>query len=470
VKWLTGNHRKYSDMNVRYNAIELRLFRFLILVAGAAGAQTFDGVDEASRPVMEQARKRIETTRKGNFRVLLNDDSGKPYTGAASIRLTRHAFRFGASAYGIPRLPENARRRALDVIDELFNTVTITNYWPENEPTRSGDRIWKDADWMVDWATTHEKTMRFHSMFFPWPKWVAEVETTAEWWRIVEARIRAVAERYGTRIHEYDILNEIASRAWIWNKDMDPTRDSAVFPRFVETPNAVRCFQIARRYLPDAELVNNDQTIATPASENLALHLKFNRDLLAAGAPIDVFGHQAHFYASGQMPFQEGHSGSGKGAFTMAVLDQGFDRMGSLGKPVHITEFSPPSRDNKRQGPQPRLSDEEVAAWQANYYTLAFSKPFVHEITRWFVVDELGGRGIDAGLITKDGKLKPSCYALRKLLKDTWKTSWEGPVRNGEMSFRGFYGEYEVVAPGYRALRFSVRPDTVAPIVVKLSR
>jgi hypothetical protein len=152
----------------------------------------------------------------------------------------------------------------------------------------------------------------------------------------------------------------------------------------------------------------------------------------------------------------------------MAVLDKGFDRMGTSGKPVHITEFSPPSRDNKRSNPQPRLSDDEVAAWQVNYYTIAFSKPFVEEITRWFVVDELGGRGIDAGLITRDGQLKPAYYALRKLLKETWSTAAEVPIRNGSASFRGFYGDYEVRAADGRKGRFHAKSRSGSNLRVTL--
>ena len=439
------------------------------LLCVALDAQTFDGVDDASKPVMAAARSRIEAIRKGDFQIKVTDATGKPFAGRAAVRLIRHQFRFGASAYGIPRLPETARTRTLGVIDELFNTVTVTNYWPENEPVRGGERNWADADWMVKWAGEHGKTMRFHSMFFPSVKWLREVRTTEEWWRIVEERIRAIAERYGARIHEYDVLNEVASHAWIWAKELDADRDVAAFPHFSEIANATRCFQIARKSQPEAELVNNDQTIAAPGSAPLATHLKYNRDLLAAGAPIDVIGHQAHFYASGQTPFQEGHASFGKGAFTMAVLDKGLDLLGSTGKPVHLTEFSPPSRDNKRQGPQPRLSDEEVAAWQVNYYTLAFSKPFVHELTRWFVVDELGGRGIDAGLIAKDGKLKPAYYALRQLLNETWSTRWEGQVQDGVAAFRGFYGEYRIEAPDSQAT-FWAREGSNGAISVKLTR
>ena len=141
-----------------------------------------------------------------------------------------------------------------------------------------------------------------------------------------------------------------------------------------------------------------------------------------------------------------------------------------FGKPIHITEFSPPSRDNRKKGPQPSLTDDEIAAWQVNYYTLAFSKPYIHEITRWFVIDELGGKGMDAGLITKDGKLKPAYYALKRLLKETWSTEWRGTAANGVVSFRGFYGDYEIEVPGYRKATVAARSAGPKSITVKLQR
>ena len=216
---------------------------------------------------------------------------------------------------------------------------------------------------------------------------------------------------------------------------------------------------------------NTDATIATTTSPALTFLLNYNRDLLAQGASIDVTGHQAHFYASGAMPFQEGHAKyGGKDAFTMRMIDGGLDRLASNGKPVHITEFSPPSRDKGRKKPQPSLTDEEIAAWQVNYYTLAFSKPYVHEITRWFVIDELGGRGVDAGLITKTGELKPAYYALKRLLKETWSSAWQGTAANGAVSFRGFYGDYEVEVPGYGKATVAARSAGPRTITVKLAR
>jgi GH35 family endo-1,4-beta-xylanase len=433
--------------------------RFFLCVAGAfalfgAAIPFFDGVDDASQPVMDAARRRIEEIRKGDFQVALVDANGKPVHGEVHLRLARHEFRFGADLYGFPRLPEAARKQAEAVVDELFNTVIVVNYWRKPD--------FAATDQMLAWAGEHGKTTRFHALLYNVPLSFSQTGSDEERWKAIEDRIKTIAERYGSRIHEYDVLNEIACDRWVWGKHPDSGF-------FAEPAHGARCFRLARKYLPDAELLNTDATFATRTSPALEPILKYSRDLLGGGAPIDVIGHQAHFYSSGKMPFQEGHSAyGGAGAFTMKMLEGGLDRLASLGKPVHITEFSPPSRDNKKQGEQPALTDDEIAAWQVNYYTLAFSKPYIHEITRWFVIDELGGRGVDAGLITRDGKLKPAYYALKRLLTQTWRTDWRGEAVNGAISFRGFFGEYEVEVQGYQNAVVSARSTGPTSLSVKL--
>jgi hypothetical protein len=86
---LAGSSERWLDKI----GVQVSLLRIIsmILAAGTAAGQSFDGVDDASRPVMEQARQRIEAIRKGDFRVRLVDDAGKPVSGSASVRLTRHA-------------------------------------------------------------------------------------------------------------------------------------------------------------------------------------------------------------------------------------------------------------------------------------------------------------------------------------------------------------------------------------------
>lgn len=427
----------------------------LQLLFALATVPFFDGVDDASRLVMDRARTRIEEIRKGDFRLVLVDAAGKPVAGEVRVRLVRHEFRFGADLFGFPKLPERRRMQAEEVVDELFNTVVVINYW--RRPN------FEETDRMLAWARAHDKTARFHALLYNVPASFSQTGSDEDRWKQIEDRIRTVAERYGRQIHEYDVLNEIAIDKSIWGN-----QDSAFF---ADPANGARCFALARKYLPDAELLNTDTTIANAASPGTAAVMKYARDLLANGAPVGVMGHQGHFYASGMIPFQEGHAKfGGKGAFTMKMIDGGLDFLAALGKPIHITEFSPPSRDRSRKGPQPSLTDDEIAAWQVNFYTLAFSKPYIHELTRWFVIDELGGRGMDAGLITKDGKLKPAYYALKRLLKQMWTTEWRGTARGGAVSFRGFYGDYEVEAPGYRKTVVAARSTGPKSVRVKLLR
>jgi GH35 family endo-1,4-beta-xylanase len=219
---------------------------------------------------------------------------------------------------------------------------------------------------MLAWSREHGKSSRFHALLYNVPPSFSQSGSDEERWKKIEERIKTVAEHYGSRIHEYDVLNEIAGDKWVWGNHPD----SAFF---ADPANGARCFALARKYLPDAELLNTDTTIASTTSPAFAQVLNYARDLLVHGAPIGVIGHQAHFYASGMMPFQEGHSKyGGKGAFTMKMLDGGLDALAALGKPIHITEFSPPSRDRGRTGAQPSLTDDEIAAWQVKLLHFGF--------------------------------------------------------------------------------------------------
>jgi len=371
----------------------------------------FDGVDNASRPVMRKAIERIERIRKGNFTVTFVNESGNPVNNHAEIRLVHHEFQFGANLCPVTRLPKKhpARKVALDVIDELFSLVRVGHFWSIEEPERGGPPDWKHTDADVEWALSHGKDMRYHciiyNMYYAVPKWYREVGTTEEWWRLIEKRIRDVADKYGQIIHEYDLINEmIMNLKWA-------NRHNPLFPTLGNPKNAARIFRIADRYLPDAKLVMLETHLCTLKNRHYQNIYRYHKRVLDLGAPVDVLGFQGHFYGGGQMPISEGHPQAGSGAFTMKVIGDCLDHLATLGKPIHITEFNPPSRMKKRKGPQPRLSDEEIAAWEVNYYTLVFSKPYIHQLTRWFVIDGYGGNAIDGGLVTVDGRKKPNYYA-----------------------------------------------------------
>ncbi len=430
----------------------------------------FDGVDEASKPVMEEARRRIEKIRKGTFTITFVDEDGAPVHASAQIRLVRHQFQFGANLSPVLRLPKNhpARKVALDVIDELFPLVRVGHFWSVEEPERGGPLNWAPTDEEVKWALSHNKQMRYHcviyNMYYAVPKWYKQVKSEDEWWSLIEKRIKDVADKYGKIIHEYDVINEmIMNLKWA-------DKHNPFFPTLSDPKNAVRIFKIADKYLPDAKLVMLETHLCTLANPHYKTVYNYYKQVIEKGAPVDVVGFQGHFYGGGKMPISKGHPQAGEGAFTMKVISDCLDHLATLGKPIHITEYNPPSRMKKRKGPQSYLTDEEIAAWTVNYYTLIFSKPYIHQLTRWFVVDGCGGNAIDGGLVTIKGEKKPNYYALKKLLKDTWNTKWRGTLNDGKVKLRAFFGEYEAKVSGYRRVKFKLYSDTPRSVIVRLTK
>jgi len=418
---------------------------------------------------MTRARERIEQVRKGDFCIGFVDQNGAPINSYARIELLHHEFQFGANLCPVTRLPRNnpARRVALGVIDELFSLVRVGHFWSIEEPRR-GVLDWTRTDADVKWALSHGKDMRYHciiyNMHYAVPKWYKEVRTTEEWWALIERRIKDVAGRYGGVIHEYDLINEMIMNLK-WANGHNP-----LFPSLGDPRNAARMFRIADKYLPDAKLVMLETHLCTLSNPHYRSLYEYYKKVLDLGAPVDVLGFQGHFYGGGRMPISEGHPQAGPGAFTMKVISDCLDHLATLGKPIHITEYNPPSRMKKRKGPQPRLSDEEIAAWTVNYYTLVFSKPYIHQLTRWFVVDGEGGNALDGGLVAVDGRKKPSYYALKRLLKETWGTTWKGKLVKGRACFRGFYGEYQAKVEGYEPVRFKLYSKGEHSISVRLAR
>ncbi len=430
----------------------------------------FDGVDAASRMVMDKARRQIEAIRQGNFIVRFIDAAGRPVRGSGEIRLVHHEFRFGANLCPVTRLPRGhpARRAGLEVIDELFPLVRVGNFWSVEQPELGGQPEWGRTDADVAWARAHGKQMRYHCLIynasFALPEWYRRVESPAQWWLLIEKRIRDVAGRYGSVIHEYDVINEmIRHREWA-------RRHNPAFPALDEPQNAARIIRMADRYLPDAELVMVETHLCSMRNPYFLKVCRYFREVLDLDPPVDVIGFQGHFYGGGRMPISVGHPQAGPGAFTMKVISEALDYLGALGKPVHITEFNPPSRMKKRRDPQPGLSEKEIAAWEENFYTLVFSKSYINELTRWFVVDGCGGNALDGGLVAIDGRKKANYYALRKLLKNDWTTEWAGEISGGSVSFRGFFGEYEARIPGYEPARFRLYSRSPHHITVRLRR
>ncbi|TWT75759.1 Glycosyl hydrolase family 10 [Planctomycetes bacterium CA13] len=443
---------------------------FLYLMVGLflgdvalAATGVFDGTDARTDALMQQAEQSIDEIRKGQLSLELIDAEGKPVDESVQIELVAHDFDFGTDLFGFHKLSDDnpAKLTALKAIDAVFNTVIVCDYWRTNQWQFQGTLDWESPDAGFAIADRLGKRSRYHALLFGFPRWLHHFETEEDQWRAIETRIRHVAERYGDRIQEVDVINEFINyQYWHQNPHAKYLRTTK-YPDMAKPENGARVLALARKHFPTAKLVvleANLWSVSNPVFQEI---FEYHKELIRLGAPYDYIGYQAHYYAVGGMPFEQGTPKFGPRTFMMDEINRGIEQMASLGKPLVITEFNPPSRNNKVNKPnQPRISDEEIAAWESNFYTLMFSKAYMKGLSRWFTIDNLGGRGLDAGVVTEDGKLKPNYTALRHLIKEKWHTQWKGNLVSGKAAFEGFYGTYRVQVDGFQAATVDLTVDS----------
>jgi hypothetical protein len=155
----------------------------------------------------------------------------------------------------------------------------------------------------------------------------------------------------------------------------------------------------------------------------------------------------------------------------MNKISEGMDYFATLGKKIAITEYHAPSRSKNNPDPNAwQMTPEEQAAWSANFHILAFSKPYITQIVRWYDVDGRNGMYIDGGIFFADGATrKPEYEALQNLFKRKWVSQWNGSLTaKGEALFRGFYGTYEVVVAGYEKTRVELKSTTAKEVTLQL--
>jgi len=130
----------------------------------------------------------------------------------------------------------------------------------------------------------------------------------------------------------------------------------------------------------------------------------------------------------------------------LALISRVLDWYQTLSEPIHITEFSVPGNYSSSVGYWHRRSwDEELQAeWVQKFYTIAFSKSLVKEIT-YYNAQDTGFQKSKLGLIDSNSAPRRSFYALKGLITGKWTTHLEMKTDiNGETRFRGFAGNYNI--------------------------
>jgi endo-1,4-beta-xylanase len=186
-------------------------------------------------------------------------------------------------------------------------------------------------------------------------------------------------------------------------------------------------YRWAREADPNAQLIINDYYVM---ANGYPPFFNMLQKAIKNGVPFDAIGIQAHEPRTMRFPLDQ--------------VQRVLDRYATLGKDVHITEFTPTSGNKPITGSHIEGNWDEAAQsdYATKFYTICFAHPAVKGVTWWDLCDD--GSWLDGGgMLRKDMSPKPVYLALKQLIKERWTTKTEGMTdADGKFSFRGFYGKY----------------------------
>ena len=344
-------------------------------------------------------------------------------------RIHGHPLVWGNVAWQLPTwlwddfCPE-AEKRAL----EARTGVTLpTANW--RIPVGTKDMADNERGWSAAWKKIYEQLSEEEIAAIV-PTYIVNCA------KFYEKRIRDIAERYGSRVDSWDVVNESAT-------DFDNFGRKAVrgkpFDRSWYGPMpadyAYKAFVWSQKYLPQTAWLNINEYNMVPFFDQV-------KDLLAKGVRIDVVGSQMHLFNPAESVK------IARGEFTKEVYEkthpaavaERFRVLSQAGHPIHLSEITITAPDMSPRGQMVQ------AIITRNLYRAWFAVEKMNGITWWNVVDDCGAPGEPSisGLFTRDMRPKTAYFALDDLINREWKTRLTAKTSGGKVEFRGFRGRYRL--------------------------
>ncbi len=374
-----------------------------------------EAAEAREREIVGQTQSAIEKHRKAAATIRVVDAGGSPVAGAkVSVEQISHDFLFGCNIYSFDRYRSEDQNAAYKKrLEELFNYATVGFYWRWYEPER-GKPQYEYTDKVVAWCRERGIRLKGHPLL--WgdrsgiPVW-SQGQPPPE---IQRERVTEIMRRYQGKIEFWEVVNE---------------------PSHLPHLKIDEPYRWARQADPQAYLIVNDYHVLGDGCPGFfRLLTKAKQD----DVPFDGIGIQAHEPRTMRFPLDR--------------VQEILDHYASLGKELHITEFTPTSAGQKITGSHRQgVWDEAAQAdYAVKFYRVAFAHPAVRAVTWWDLCDQ-GSWLPGGGMLRKDMSPKPVYDQLKQLIHDEWKTRDSGATDDsGRFAFRGFLGCYRIVveAPG----------------------
>lgn len=374
-------------------------------------------------PLLKDADARIARYRQADLTVEVVGANGKPLRGVTvKLEQTRHAFLFGAAALSLLKHPDPTKEALYEQrFGDLFNFATVLAYWHDTDPEPNRKNL-APLTAQVDKLLEMGIRVKAHPLIIAGaaPRWApADPDQTRD---LTRDRIHDLVRHFQGKITVWDVVGDATTAGGAqtglgaWARKVGPSAFTA------------DALTWAREGSKDALLMYNDYKLDND-------YTTLVQDLQKAKAPLDVLGLEAHMVGS-EWPLEK----------VWATAET----FAKFGRPLHFSEVTVLSDDQKADHSQSWPSTPEGEARQADYveqlYTLLFSHPAVQSIGWWNFVDGDWDRS-PAGFLRSDLSTKPVYARLHHLIKEKWwtKTSLK-TAKTGEATVHAFAGHYRITA------------------------
>jgi len=410
---------------------------------------------------LENANWRIKQYRTREVKLKLRDFQGRKLKDVkVKIQMQRHQFLFGCSIFSFGAFKtEEENQGYLELFSGLFNYATVPFYFRAAE-RKGGAREAERNEAIIKWCEANHITMKGHTLIWHEPagnpSWLSDDPSEVE--RALRKRVETVIREYRYEISIWDLLNEPTvawgkdtpvakwenkigpvkawERALKWAKGVDRSGVYLVNDFNIDASSALAGF------ISDPERIW--KMAEDPVKHYPVSYKNYIEALKREGAKPDAIGIQAHMH---------------KGNWPLWEVWQLCETYSRLNIPIHFTETTVLSGEPKDKiywhepeknlpWPSTEKGEKEQADYVEKYYKLLFSHPAVEAITWWNLSDYDAWLNAPAGLVRRDLSKKPAYERLERLIKKEWWTSLEEKTDDdGEIEFRGFCGDYQIILP-----------------------